>query len=292
MLLAFTAVYGGWFPYLSIGSQMTFANQDSVGSSSGNLLRQWNQLDSRIGINVPFNFARGRMNNALNIGTNFFLRNDFNTGPNKNLIGTSDFIYLHHFITWAQQVEMARQHIFPRFGYSLNINHRYAATKIDGYQFLASAALYLPGLLSTHSLAITGAFQQRDTLFALFSSGIANARGHSDYYRTNIGSRIWRVSGNYHFPLLYPDWGFGNMLYLQRLRGNLFYDFQKFYSNNKKANLDLRSAGAEFYVDTKWWNQYELTFGFRVSRLLDNDLYTGSKGTVFEFILPVSLFPK
>ena len=287
-----SAVYGGWFPYLSIGSQMTFAQQDSVGNSGGNLLRQWNQLDSRIGLNVPLSFVRGRMNNALSIGTNFFLRNDFNTGPNKNLIGTSDFIYLHHFATWGQQIEMARQHIFPRFGYSLNFNHRYAVTKIEGYQFLASGAVYLPGLLSAHSLVLTGAFQQRDTFFALFSSGIANARGHSDYYRTNIGSRVWRLSGNYHFPLLYPDWGFGNILYLQRLRGNLFYDFQKFYSNNKQANLDLRSAGAEFYVDTKWWNQYELTFGFRVSRLLDNDLYTGSKGTVFEFILPVSIFPR
>ncbi|HKO79297.1 MAG TPA: hypothetical protein VJU78_02840, partial [Chitinophagaceae bacterium] len=288
-----SAVYGGWFPYLSIGSQMTFALQDSVGNSGGSLLRQWNQLDSRIGLSLPFSFVKGRMNNALNIGTNFFLRNDFNTGPNKNLIGTNDFIYLHHFISWSQQVEMARQHIFPRFGYSLNFNHRHAITQIDGYQFLASGALYLPGLLSTHSLVVTGAFQQRDTAaFALFSSGMANARGHSDYYRTNIGSRMWRMSGNYHFPLLYPDWGFGNILYLQRLRSNLFYDFQKFYSNDKKANLDLRSAGAEFYVDTKWWNQYELTFGFRISRLLDNDLYSGSKRTVYEFILPVSIFPR
>ena len=255
-------------------------------------MRQWNQLDSRIGLNVPFSFVKGRMSNALNIGTNFFLRNDFNTGPNKSLIGTNDFIYLHHFISWSQQIEMARQHIFPRFGYSLNLNHRHAITKLDGYQFLASGALYLPGLFSTHSIAITGAFQQRDTSFALFSSGIADARGHSDYYRTNLGSRIWRMSGNYHFPLLYPDWGFGNMLYFQRLRGNLFYDFQKLYFDDKQRTIDLRSAGAEFYVDTKWWNQYELTFGIRISRLLDNDLYTGAKGTVFEFILPVSIFPR
>jgi hypothetical protein len=283
-----SATYAGWFPYLSIGSQMTFALQDSV----SNFLRQWNQVDSRIGISIPLSFVKGRMSNAFNIGTNFFLRNEFNTGPNKNRAGTSDFTYLHHFLSWSQQVESARQHLFPRFGYSLSVNHRHAVTKIDGYQFLSSAALYLPGLLQTHSIVLTGAFQQRDTSFALFSSGIADARGHSDYYRTTAGSRMWRLSGNYHFPLLYPDWGFGNILYLQRFRANLFYDFQRLYSNNKKNSLDLRSAGGEFYVDTKWWNQYELTFGFRVSRLLDYDLYTGKKETIFEFILPVSIFPR
>jgi hypothetical protein len=283
-----SAVYGKWFPYLSIGTQMTFARQQIVDS----LLRQWNQLDSRIGINVPLSFIHGRMSDFLNIGTNYFLRNQFNSGPNKNLTGTNDFTYLHHFVTWSQQVASARQHIFPRLGYSLSINHRYAVTKVSAYQFLTGGSLYLPGLLPTHSLVLNGAFQQRDTLRAVFSSGFANARGHSDYYGTNAGSRMWKMSANYHFPLLYPDWGFGNILYLQRIRGNLFYDFQRLYSNSKRSTLDLRSTGAEFYVDTKWWNQYELSFGFRVSRLLNNDLFTGSKATVFEFILPVSIFPK
>jgi hypothetical protein len=283
-----SATFGGWFPYLSIGSQMTFAREDS----DSNFLRQWNQLDSRVGINIPLSFTRGRMSNALNIGTNFFLRNEFNSVKSRNWSGTNDFTYLHHFVNWSQQIETARQHIYPRFAYSISFNHRYAVTKIDGYQFLPSASLYLPGLFSTHSIVITGAAQWRDTSLALFSSGIANARGHSDYYRTNIGSKMWRIGTNYHFPLLHPDWGFGNILYLMRLRGNLFYDYQRMFTNTKDMKFDLRSTGVEFYVDTKWWNQYELTFGFRISRLLDADLYTRKKATIYEFILPVSIFPR
>jgi hypothetical protein len=285
-----SAVYGKWFPYLSIGTQMTFARQDSV----SHLLRQWNQLDTRIGLSVPLNFTSGQTYKSLNIGTNYFLRNEFNTGPNKNVLGVNNFTYLHHFINWVQQVEMARQHIFPRLGYSLSVNHRYAITKTEGYQFIASAALYLPGILSTHNLVLTGSLQQRDTLRALFGSGFANARGFADYYRTNAGSRMWRASANYHLPLLVPDWGFGNILYLQRIRGNLFYDMQRLFSNNKKQTADLRSAGAEVYVDTKWWNQYELTFGIRISHLLDDDpLARNAKGSnIIEFILPVSIFPR
>ena len=103
---------------------------------------------------------------------------------------------------------------------------------------------------------------------------------------------MWRGAVNYHFPLWHPDWGFASILYLQRIRANGFYDFTKVFSNDKKTTADQRSVGGEIFIDTKWWNQYELTFGFRVSRLLDNDLFTRSKGTVFEFILPVSILPR
>jgi hypothetical protein len=103
---------------------------------------------------------------------------------------------------------------------------------------------------------------------------------------------MWKLSANYHFPLLIPDWGFGNILYISRIRANAFYDFTKAYSRSKKNTLDQRSAGMEFFADTKWWNQYPLTFGIRISRLLNNDLLTGKRGTYFEFILPVSIFPK
>jgi hypothetical protein len=285
-----STVFGAWFPYLSFGTQMTFARQDSV----GNLLRTWNQLDTRVGISVPLNFTSGRTFKSMNIGTNYVLRNEFNTGPNKDLTGTNDFTYLHHFLSFSQTVQRAVQHIFPRLGYSLSLNHRYAVTQIDGYQFIGSGSIYLPGALSNHSLVLTGSFQQRDTLRALFSSAFANARGYEDYYNTTAGSRMWRLSANYHLPLFIPDWGFGNILYLQRVRGNLFYDLQRLYSNNKINTADLHSYGGEIYVDTKWWNQYELTFGFRVSHLLDNDPRAGNaKGAnVFEFILPVSIIPR
>ena len=88
------------------------------------------------------------------------------------------------------------------------------------------------------------------------------------------------------------DWGFGNILYIHRIRANAFYDFTKVFSRNKKVTADQRSAGMEFFFDTNWWNQYPLTFGVRVSRLLDADLRTGNKGTIVEFVLPVSIIPR
>lgn len=143
--------------------------------------------------------------------------------------------------------------------------------------------------MSAHNLLLSGSFQERDTLSQVsFGNRFAYSRGYTGRYF----SRMWRLSANYHLPLLYPDWGFGNILYLQRIRGNIFYDFTKVYSRDKKTTRDQRSVGGEIFIDTKWWNQYPLTFGFRISRLLDQDQFDGFKGTVFEFIMPVNIIPR
>lgn len=283
--VGFNAVYGAWFPYLNLGTQYTFDEQTVI----GNKIRRWGQLDSRIGLSIPLSWIKGKYINNFNLGTNYVLRNEYNKGFYKDSLGIVSFSYLNHYFSWSQQIQKAAQHIFPRFGYAISLNDRHAITKYSGYQFLTAASLYLPGLFSTHSLVLSGAFQQRDTLRQLiFSNLFSCSRGYNEFYF----SRMWRASVNYHFPIVYPDWGFADILYLSRIRGNIFYDFSKVYSNDKAKTRDQRSAGAEIFVDTKWWNQYPLTFGFRVSRLLDDDFATKAKRTVFEFILPVSIFPR
>jgi hypothetical protein len=114
--------------------------------------------------------------------------------------------------------------------------------------------------------------------------------GYDDYFF----AKAWRTSVNYHFPIVYPDLGFANIVYFQRIRGNGFYDFSRVYRRDKTPLRDLRSVGGEIYFDTKWWNQLPVSFGFRVSHLLDNDFTAGkTRGTNwFEFILPVNLIPK
>ena len=98
---------------------------------------------------------------------------------------------------------------------------------------------------------------------------------------------MWRLSANYHFPIVYLDWGFANILYVQRIRGNAFFDFERVYSKNKAVTRDLRSVGGELYFDTKWWNEYPLTFGVRFSHLLDNELNGSTQKNVFGILVPI-----
>ena len=278
-----TATYGALFPYLSAGTEYTFKRTDTLNG----IQREWNQLDTRIGMSFPLNFSGGRFFRNLNFGSSYVFRIENNTGPTKNLFAENNFAYLSHFVAYSQQVQMARQHIFPRLGFNVSLRYRDAISKYNSHQFFTTANLYLPGIMPTHSIVLNGSLQERDTSRALFSDLFADARGFSSYYYTNVGSKMWRLSANYHLPLLIPDWGFGNILYIQRIRANLFYDFQRIFTNHKNPRADLRSTGFELYFDTNWWNQYPLTFGFRISHLLDTDLITRTRGTYFEFILPV-----
>ena len=158
--VGFNAVYGAWFPYLNIGTEYTFNREDII----GNRVRQWDQLDSRIGLSIPLDFTSGQTFKNFNIGSYYVLRNEFNKGFFKDSIGNTTFSYLQHFISWSQQVQQAVQHIYPRLGYALSVIHRHAITKYEGYQFIGNGSVYLPGLIATHNLVLTGSFQQRDTL--------------------------------------------------------------------------------------------------------------------------------
>lgn len=281
----FSTVFGGAFPYISAGSEYTFNRESQI----GNRIRNWSQLDSRIGLTLPLNQIKGKSYRYFTLSSFYVLRNEFNKDFYKDSLGTTSFGYGSHSISWTQQVQRAVQHIYPRLAGSVTASFRHAITKYEGRQFNGSAALYLPGIMRNHNLVFTGAFQQRDTLGQVsFGNRFPYSRGYTGRYFT----RMWKTGVNYHLPVWCPDAGVGNILYIQRLRMNMFYDFTKVYSKDKSQTRNQRSVGGEFFADTKWWNQYPLTFGIRVSHLLDIDQFDGWKGTLFEFVLPVSIFPK
>ncbi|MEI2755103.1 MAG: hypothetical protein V9F46_01485 [Chitinophagaceae bacterium] len=183
-------VYSALYPQLSVGSQYTF-NRHTI---TGNKTRYWDQLDTYAGLNIPLHFVKGKTFRNFNMGTNYVFRNDNNKGFFKDSMGNIQLQYLHHFISWSQYVPQARQHIFPRLGYSFSLADRYAVSNKKGNQLLANASVYLPGLLKNHSLVLNAAFQQRDTLGqVVFSDRFAYSRGFTGrYFSKNVeaGSQL------------------------------------------------------------------------------------------------------
>ncbi len=271
--------YGQWFPQLNIGGQYSMNRNYTI----RNRTKQWNEGTAYAGLSLPLNWSRGTINNQLSIGSNFHLRQDANFRNYKDSFATIGFTYLNHYFNFSQTIQRARQHIYPRMGYAVSVNQRHATTGYTSWQTLLAGTLYLPGILRTHNFIVNGGFQETDTISTLFGNRMAYARGYNAQYY----ARTLRSSFNYHMPLFYPDWGFGNILYCYRLRSNLFFDNTLGFSRDKTATINQRSTGIELYADTNWWNQYPLSFGIRVSKLLDKELGTNNRGVVFEFILPM-----
>ena len=281
------ATYAQLFPWLDAGVDYTFDRN----AFYRNRKVYWNEAQARIGASLPLNFTRARTYTNIQAGGDFVYNQRYYQGEYKDTFSTKGFGYLSTYLNFSNQVQQSKQQIYPRFAQSLSLSYKRAVTNFDANQFLASGYLYLPGFAITHSLVLSAAFQQKDSLQQVsFSNSFPFSRGYSgeNFYR------MYRLGGNYHFPLFYPDWGFASIVYIFRLRANVFFDYTKaldFYTNGAPFNAQYRSFGAEIYFDTQWWNQLPVNFGFRYSRLIDHD-FEGRGPNQWEFILPINLLGK
>lgn len=283
--VGFNTAYAGLYPIITGGVEYIYNQHIGLGSRTITL----DQSEVRVGYRLPFNLTQGKTVKSLSFGSDFVFGRLMPTGILKDSFRAQNTTYLHHFLNWGHQLPRARQHIYPKLGYAAGLHYRHRLDE-PGYQVLGTGSIYLPAPFATHSLVMTGSVQQADTNNILFSNLFASSRGYPSYNITFRQTRAWRLSGNYHLPLVYPDWGFANLLYIQRVRANLFYDFTRVYSKDKRGSLDLRSTGTELFLDTRWWNQLPVSFGIRYSYLVDASR-TGRQRSMFEFILPVGLIP-
>jgi hypothetical protein len=278
------ATYGALYPFLDAGWNYTF-NRNALYRRS---LVYWNETNVHGGFNIPLFWTRHLSYTSLQFGSDLVYSQRYYSGAYKDSFNTRGFAYANPFVFFSHQSQQSHQQIAPRWAQVLTLSYSSAITAFTARQFLASGYLYLPGLAYTHSVVLGGAFQQRDTLNnARFTNSFPFSRGYAgeNFYR------MWRWSVNYQLPLFYPDWGFGNILYLLRVRANLYYDHTRatdFFTSGQTYNGTFRSFGSEVYFDTKWWNQLSLSFGIRYSRLLDPD-FEGRGPNQWELILPLNI---
>ena len=281
---AVSLVYAGLFPFLSTGVSYTVDRS----ALFQNKIIHWNDAQVYAGINLPFNLSKGRSLTYINVGSQYvYNQSVYQAGIRPHKISYS---YLNTYGTFINQVQRARQQIYPRFAQTLRLQYKNTLTDFTGQQFVANGNLYLPGLLSSHSLIFNFGMLNQDTSRQVaFSSGFPFSRGYAAF---NFHQMV-KFGVNYSLPLFYPDAGFANLVYLLRIRTNLFYDdteINDFRTNHTSFSKSYRSYGTEVFFDTKWFNQAPITIGFRYSHPLDRNIYGTYTGDIFDLILPVNIF--
>jgi len=281
----FNGMFGAWFPWITGGLSYTFNRKVSDSTRTVH----WNELNANIGLILPLDLTKGNWYKNLTLASSFNVEQLNVTGKYKDSIAGPVFNYLQFSVNWGSQTQKAFQHINPHFAQSLLVRYRTVINNYSANQLLASGSLYFPGIGINHSLVLSGAFQARDTADQYrFSNNFPFARG----YNSIDAPRMWKGSANYHFPLFYPDWGFGQLVYFMRIRANLFFDYAQAKSLRTGDVFSFRSTGSEIFFDTKWWNQQPVTFGIRYSRLMDKNVVGADNANLWEFILPVDLLSR
>ncbi|MBN9380400.1 MAG: hypothetical protein J0H74_06525 [Chitinophagaceae bacterium] len=278
------ATYGALFPWLDIGVNYIFDRNTLTRSGKA----YFNEANAYIGYSIPLNWTHGRSFTGIQFGTDLVYSRQYFQGLFKDSGLDRHFTYLRNYLSFTNQIQKAAAQIYPRLAQTVYLLYDQSVSSTPSHQFLASGYFYLPGVDLTHSLQLGAAWQGRDKAGAgSYSNGFPWARGYAAY---NL-YQMWRLTANYHFPLLYPDAGFANMIYLMRIRANCFYDYMKGAFFNRAGDVlwfPFRSYGVEMFFDTKWWNQLPISFGVRYSRLVDLDI-EGRGPNQWELILPLNI---
>ncbi|HEU4555028.1 MAG TPA: hypothetical protein VFS25_19410 [Chitinophaga sp.] len=270
-------LFGGWFPYLQAGVDYTF-NRSALVKDVGRLY--WNELDWHGGVTIPLLLSSGKYGRSLSVGSNYHYLRSYPQGFKFRDKGVQ---YLNNTLVFNNQRIKAPQNIYSHFGQYLYLQYTHSIDEVPAEQFYGRFDLYLPGLFPNHSIVLQAAYQQKDTMQRYsFSDNFVYARGYNEPFY----GHIYKLGANYHFPIAYPDWGFAQLIYLLRLRGNAFYDYSQAYNFRTKTSRRFASTGGELFFDTKIGNTIPFTFGVRYSHLLDPDPAENTRNRL-DFILPL-----
>ncbi|MCK5029088.1 MAG: hypothetical protein KAR57_05600 [Bacteroidales bacterium] len=126
----------------------------------------------------------------------------------------------------------AEQDIIPKLGliFDLNLFNTPFDKEIFGYLYNIDATFYLPGI-KNGGLKINTGYQYQNPRLYLFNSNFNFPRG----IQNKRTEKLAKIYSDYVFPIAYPDWNLGSLLYLKRIRADIFLDyaFNSYRSTNQ-----------------------------------------------------------
>lgn len=260
----------GWYPVISAGVDV--GNKYPIYIGGPNSLQKRTEetkVKYDILVTVPLRLSSGRFVSQLSPGVKYASSNDmvWNEAAgryNKSLDNASAYLVLYSL------QRMAHRDIRSKYGFYLYTTGGISPSqlKVIGRSTLIRSMIYFPGVAVNHSLLISLQHERHDTKKYFHSNSAYMPRGYSDL----LYEKYQSVSADYTFPILYPDFRVGPLIYIKRIFLNAFYDkaildqYIKIDENAyvKKAAI-ADSFGIEIYSDTHFFRtRYEFRLGYRV----------------------------
>lgn len=279
------AVYGQYLPLFSLGYSQGFRNP---GFNIDDNLKVW-EKNINAGVEIPLDFSKGMFNRNLLGGLSIqntvvpSITGISNIGGSKVRFTTIGF--QSKFI--INKIRAYQNITTPLgIGGELLFNRSISSLQASQLQLYLDAAVR--GLLPNHNVVL-GFSYRNESIWNPYQYIDLNTypRGYA------IPSCNWLATWqlNYHFPLLYPDIGFGGLVYLMRIRANFFADYAFGNIMNPSTgyvqNQSFPSVGGELIFDMKILRLLPMSLGFRLSALGESDLLNPGRSSYFEVFFPV-----
>lgn len=247
----------------------------------------WKETNLKTGVLLPFDLSSGLYSRSLNLVSNYsyILRNY----ADEDNVEDFSLNALENGISLLNRRIKARQNIFARNSQYLYLMYKndIGSSNPEAYarQLHVDSEWTFGGFSSNHNFIVQATYMNDEGERYRFSDNFLYSRGYDVPRR----DEIWKFSANYHMPLAYPDWGIWGIIYLYRLRSNVFFDYSKAITPDQSEYYN--STGLEMVFDTRLLNYYEISVGVRYAYLLNRNPYPDmEKQHAFEVFVPLLRF--
>ncbi len=245
--------------------------------------QRYEELDLSADISLPYSWVSGNYFKNLQVGVGVVSHNLFNTKIGEEELANSSLESAHFSFRFSSLRRTAYQNVRPRMGFILDGRYTRNLPHSGESKFIGTAWIYLPGLDYNHSLRFTTSYQQEKA---------KNQYQHSDNfgyprgYRVPVNDDVFRIGMDYMFPLAYPDFGPYGILYLKRIRMNLFTDVGQSRYHETNFNNNFHSVGTDIYFDMNAYNLLPISIVVRYSYRMTANIIdpTGGEFNFFSFI--------
>ncbi len=275
-----TISYARWFPVFSVEARFGEHRYEHL---IYRFLAKVNEAKLNFFVDIPLSWVKDNYVIKLNTraGIKFFKLFDTENvkveySDFSGLLTTFEFSILH---------TKALQNLMPRWGFKTELEFDKSVSNLSAQKLYSKSSVFLPALFPNHGLKIGAAFQfEPKSNDYIFENRFVYSRGYS----APVNDRVYKLSADYSFPLLYPNWGFAGITHFKRIRGNLFFDFSEYKLQG--SVFDMSSIGAELIFDNTFLNLLPLSIGLRTSYLLDTDPRFIDRTTWTEVFLHINIF--
>lgn len=205
---------------------------------------RWRYTRLSAGSRLPLVLTTSKMLTSLTVGAFYQLEQTSGyelPGRFTNEVGRQPLHALLGSLSFSRTLRQSYRDVAPRWGQSLLLTGRDTpfGTGLRARQLAAQGSLFLPGIGPHHVLRLRAGYQYQQQREYRFGAAIFYPRG-LPYLSFD---RLSTLSGEYRLPLADVHWQLTRLLYVQRLKANLFLDYVR--GSSGPVRRSYHSAGLD-----------------------------------------------
>lgn len=247
--------YSGLFPVFDLGLSSGHRNASYLDETNDSVeYYQWGEDKFTFSATLPFSFIKGAFNQNIeaSAGYSYIFNKNIDRIEGEFDFGNGELSTINTSLIYLGYRQLSMRDFYPKFGALFMAGYSSTLSKSDWNGSILSLSLtgFLPGLMKHHSLRINTVIENQSPSNInsyVFLSNMLYFRGYSHIFYENFQ----KLSFDYSLPVLYPEISLGSVLYIKRIRTNLFTDIGKGKFNS--FTKDFFSYGADILFDCNFF---------------------------------------